>query len=344
MLAVAIPSSGRPASRPTLEQLVGERLVVAMSGTAPSASLLARIRRGDVGGVILFGSNVRSPDQVRALTASLAAAASAGGRPRPLLLTDQEGGAVRRFPWAPPLLPAARLGTLAAASVRAQGRATATALRSLGVDVDLAPVADVPHIAGSFIARQARAFSTDPNRVASLAAAFAQGLADGGVAATGKHFPGLGGARVSTDVSAVTIGESRARLAADLIPYRKLIASGVPLVMLSNATYTVLDAKPAVWSPAAERLLRGRLGFTGVTITDALDAAGPTHGRTVASAAVLAAESGVDLLLVTGSEAESRAVFQRLLAAARDGRIPLADLERSSARIAALEARLSARA
>jgi beta-N-acetylhexosaminidase len=327
-----------------VEQVVGQRLVVAMKGTAASTALLSRIRAGQVGGVILFGTNVRSPEQVRNLTASLRAAAAAGGQLPPLVLADQEGGGVRRFVWAPPRLSASQMGTDTPSAARAEGRATASALAGLGVDVDLAPVVDVPHVPGSFIAGQARAFSSDTGRVASVATSFAQGLADGGVAATAKHFPGLGGAQVSTDVSAVTIRESHARLEADLAPYRSLISVGVPLVMLSSATYTTLDASPATWSPAAERLLRGELGFTGVTITDALDAAGPTHGRTVASSAVLAAEAGVDLLLVTGSEAESATVFQRLLAAAQDGRIPRRSLDRSYSRIAALKGRLSARA
>jgi len=335
---------GRTAAQPTMEQLVGQRFVVAMKGTTPSAGLLTRIRHGDVGGVILFGANVRSAAQVRALTASLTAAAAAGGQLRPFVLVDQEGGPTRRFLWAPPRLSAAQLGAGTAAAARAEGKATAAALRDLGVDVDLAPVVDVPHVSGSFIALQARAFSSDPQRVASLATAFARGLADGGVAATAKHFPGLGGARVSTDVSAVTIRESPARLDSDLAPYRALIAAGVPLVMLSSATYTALDAKPATWSLAAERLLRGQLGFAGVTITDALDAAGPTHGRSVASAAVLSAEAGVDLLLVTGGELESWRVFERLITAAYTGTLSSTNLHRSYARIAALKERLSARA
>ena len=194
-------------------------------------------------------------------------------------MTDQEGGATRRLVWAPPHRSAALLGRQTAAAVGAAGKATAIALRNVGVNVDLAPVADVPGGPSSFIAAQARAFSTDPNRVASLATAFAQGLADGGVAATAKHFPGLGRARVSTDVAAVTVGASLDQLDTDLIPYRRLIAAGIPLVMLSNATYTALDSKPAAWSLAVQTLLRRTLGFRGVTITDALDAVAP---RTVA--------------------------------------------------------------
>jgi beta-N-acetylhexosaminidase len=325
------------ASAPGLPELVGQRLVVAMRGTVPGAELLERIRDGRVGGVILFGGNVRTAPQVRELTARLQDAARAGGRPTLLIAVDQEGGGTRRFRWAPPARSAVELGSLAPARVRAAGRGTAAALRALGVNVDLTPVADVPSVPGAFIAAQRRAFSAEPRRVAELAAAFAQGLSDGGVAATAKHFPGLGRASVSTDTAAVRIDASRPQLASDLAPFTQLIQAGVPLVMLSNATYPALDAKPGAWSPAVEGLLRNTLGFTGVTITDALDAAAATHQRSVPSAGLLAAQAGADLLLVAGSEAVSDAVYDRLLAAAEAGTLPRGGLDRSYARILALK-------
>jgi beta-N-acetylhexosaminidase len=340
LVAGSVAAAGRQAT-PTLEQLVGQRLVVAMRGTVASAELLARIRGGRVGGVILFGGNVRTAPQVRALTDQLRAAARVGGEPTLLIAVDQEGGAVRRFRWAPPARPVSALAG-EPARVRAAGRATASALRALGVNVDLAPVADVPSVRDSFIARQQRAFSSDPILTGQLAAAFAAGLADANVIATGKHFPGLGRATVTTDLSAVTISASRTALAElDLVPYRTLIRAGIPLMMLSNATYPALDAKPGAWSPAVERLLRNTLGFTGVTITDALDAVATTHGRSLPASAVLAAQSGADLLLVAGGEAVSDAVYDRLLATARADKLPRAGLERSYARILALKRSLS---
>ncbi len=320
-----------------LDQLVGQRLVVAMRGPVLSASLLGRIRGGQVGGVILFGRNVRDREQVRTLTTALQAAARAGGRPPLLIAVDQEGGWTRRFSWAPPSLSAAQLGRLAPEAVETEGRTTAAALHDLGVNVDLAPVADVPSVSGAFIAAQHRAFSPNPVRVGLLATAFAQGLHDGGVAATAKHFPGLGHARVSTDVAAVTLPMTREALDRDLLPDGRLIDAGVPLVMLSNATYPALDVKPAAWSPAVQSVLRRTLGFSGVTITDALDAAGPTHGRSVASAAVLSAQAGTDLLLVTGGELDSARVYDRMLATAEAGKISRRNLERSYARITALK-------
>ena len=165
-LASAAPS-------PTTAELVGSRLVVAMRGTSPSPALLGRVRRGEVAGVILFGGNVDSAPQVRALTASLQDAASAGGHDRLLVCVDQEGGSVRRLRWLGPAA-AATLGRGTAQEVRAAGRATGRALAGLGINCDLAPVADVP-VTGSFL--RTRAFSRDAARTASRANAFALGLA-----------------------------------------------------------------------------------------------------------------------------------------------------------------------
>jgi beta-N-acetylhexosaminidase len=338
LAASAAASVETPAAGPDrLERLVGVRLVVGMEGTTPSPALLERIRRGQVGGVILMGANVRSAPQVRALTASLRAAARAGGR-RLLIATDQEGGEFRRFRWAPPAAPAEELGRLGEAALRKRGRDTARALERLGVDVDLAPVADVPGVEGSFIAAQRRDFSTVPMRAAKAVSAFAAGLLDGGVAPTLKHFPGLGLATRSTDDVAVTISAPAGNLDAGLVPYRRAVAAGVaPMVMLSNASYTAYGGRPAAWSPRVLGLLAG-LGFGGVTITDALEALAETHDVPLDEAAFRAARAGVDLLLLVGSERSAERVFDRLLAEARAGRLSRPALERSAARIDELAA------
>jgi beta-N-acetylhexosaminidase len=342
LVTVAGPSA-EPAARarsgapePSTRQLVGQRLVVAIQGLRPSEEILARIRRGEVGGVILFGSNISSPTQVRRLTSDLQGAAREAGRPRLLIATDQEGGSVRRLPWAGPVLPASALGALSAARIRGEGRRAGLALAVAGIDVDLAPVADVPG-PGSFMAAEQRTFGTTAARVGAAARAFGLGLADAGVAATVKHFPGIGAATRNTDRSAVEIASTRAQLEAGWAPFAAAIGAGVPLVMISNATYPALDAKPAPWSPAVQALLRGRLGFRGATVTDALDAAAATRGRSVASAAVLSAQAGVDLLLLTGSEASSARVFDHLARVAEQGRIPAASLQRSYDRVLALK-------
>ena len=336
-LAGSGPAAARPSrASPTVAELVGQRLVVAIKGTRPSAAILERIGRGEIGGVVLFGGNIASPAQLRQLTSTLQAAARAGGRPPLLIAADQEGGAVRRLAWAGPADAASDLGRSSMEAIREEARLAGRALRAGGVNVDLAPVADV---AGpeSFMAAQSRTFGASPTAVSAAVAGFTRGLGDAHVAATVKHFPGIGAARQNTDRFAIRIAARRPVLERGLDPFRAAIGAGAPLVMISNASYATLDAKPAAWSPAVQRLLRVDLGFTGVTMTDALDGAAATRGRSLSSVAVLSAEAGVDVLLLIGSESSSERVHDDLLAAAESGRIPLASLRRSYDRIQSLK-------
>ncbi|HEY3765890.1 MAG TPA: glycoside hydrolase family 3 N-terminal domain-containing protein [Gaiellales bacterium] len=339
--AAPAPPAAAPAT-PTLAQLVGQRLVVAITGTRANPQILARIRAGQVGGVILFGGNIASQAQVKALTASLRAAAQAGGRPRLIIATDQEGGEVKRLPWAPPNVSAQTLGTLGPGRSAKSGKVTGAALAADGVNVDLAPVADVPVGPADFIAQQHRAFSTDRFAVASDAAAFAGGLEQGGAWPTLKHFPGLGRARVSTDDALVRITASSATLTKGLLPYRVAFRRSLdPVVMLSTAVYPALDWRAAAWSPPIiHTILRGRLGFAGVTITDALDSAAAVRHTTDPPLALRSAQAGADLLLITGSQATSRGVYTHLLAAATSGALPMANLTASYNRILALKTHL----
>jgi beta-N-acetylhexosaminidase len=337
LAGVCVASGYAADPAPTLRQLVGQRLVVSFSGTAPSQSLLTRIRKGEIGGVIVFGPNVESTAQVRHLTDALHRAAHDAGQPRLLVMVDQEGGLVRRFRSAPPRLSAEELGSGSVANLRAVGLATAASLRSLGVDVDLAPVADVPRVPDSTIAAQDRAYSTSPSAAGAFASAFAQGLRQGGILATAKHFPGLGGAAGNTDLRRVSIATDPRTARADLVPFRRLVADGIPLVMLSNAVYPAYGPQPALLSPRIHSLLRKELGFTGATITDALDAVANVRSVPVATVALGAAGTGTDLLLFTGSEGASAGAFEALLSAARTGELQRASLERSYARILALK-------
>ncbi len=154
------------------------------------------------------------------------------------------------------------------------------------------------------------------------------------MAATAKHFPGLGTARANTDERAVVITTPRAELERRLLPFASAVAHGVKLVMVGNAAYRAWSGRtPAVLSPKiVTGLLRRQLGFDGVTISDALEAPGPA-GR--ADEAVAAANAGIDLLLYA-NEADSDRAFRELLAAAGSGALPAAGLNASAARIAAL--------
>jgi beta-N-acetylhexosaminidase len=302
-----------------LEQVVGQKVVTAFNGTTPSPALLRRLRTGHLGGVILFSANIASPEQLRALTRRIRRAAAAGGNPPPLIAVDQEGGLVKRLPWAPPSTAAAAM-----ADPHAEGLATGRMLKRAGITVDLAPVADVerrPNFLGS------RAFGSTEAEVASEACAFARGLQEAGVTPTLKHFPGLGEAAGNTDLERVTI-----RAPFRLAPYRRCAHRG--LVMLSSATYPRLGTHPAVFEPNAYALLASDTP----TISDDLTARAMA-GR--ADVPVRAARAGLDLLLFGGSEQTSAGAYRSLLRAVRGHRLGEGRVRASAARIIALKVRES---
>jgi beta-N-acetylhexosaminidase len=330
-LALALTAYAGSAPTPPLQRLVGQKIMTGIDGAVPDARLLARVRSGEVGGVILFGRNTASIPQLEQTIAQLQAAARAGGNPPLLIATDQEGGEVKRLPGPPDLAPAS-MGT--AATARAQGSATGAYLRGLGIDVDLAPVLDTPYGPASW--EGTRAFSRDPKVNASLGPAFVSGLQSARVAATAKHFPGLGTARATTDTSDVVLTSTKQSLEARLLPFRAAIDGGVDLVMVSNAGYTAFDptGAPAVLSrPIVVGLLRHELGFRGVVISDSLNAPGPSRRP---AAPLTAGAIGVDVLLYT-SEASSQAAYSKLLAGAKAGFVPRSALVASWNRIQALK-------
>jgi beta-N-acetylhexosaminidase len=300
----------------------GGLIVSALAGR-PKPSFLAKIRAGEMGGVILVGS--WTPGEMAATTRQLHAAGCAIGRPL-LLMVDQEGGYARRLTWAPPQHTAGELGRLGAAETRAEATGAARALRRLGIDIDLAPVTDTL-APGGFL--KSRSFGSDADLVGRLAATFVHGLQAQRIAATVKHFPGLGTARRSTDDYEVSLA------ATELAPFRTAIAAQPKLVMVSNASYPALDGtgSAAVFSrPIVTGLLRGSFGFGGVVVSDALDAPVPYK---VAHAPARALAAGVDLLLYTsGSTAHAASV--QLAEDARSSAAVRANVARASARLAAL--------
>ena len=333
----------QPRTTPTIAQMIGQKLVVAMDGTTPSASLLDRIRTGQVGGVILFHRNFVDATHLRAITGKLKAAAAAGNRPHLLIAIDQEGGEVKQVPWAPPSLTPGQMGRSGQASIALQqGQSTGTALHNLGITTDLAPVADVPISTASFMYQEHRTWSFRADVTSRLSTAFAEGLDSRGTTATMKHFPGLGYATKNTDYNVVHITATKTQLAPGLLPYRNAIGHGLPIIMLSNAGYSAYDRYNAAgWSSTiVNTLLRGQLGFHGVTITDSLD--GTAHARrlTTSSLAIRAARAGTDMILSTGSEAATRAVYTSLVTAARNGQITQSRLLASYNRILTLKSRL----
>jgi len=328
-LILAPLAAAAPAAEPAPVTMVGQLVMTSLLGTTPTAAFLARVRAGQIGGVVLYSSNIGTAGP-GALVAQLQAAASAGGQPPLLIAVDQEGGIVKRLSGAPTLAPPKMTSP---ALARAQGVATAQNLKLNGIDVDLAPVLDVGR--GGFITP--RTFGATAADVAARATAFAQGLAQGGVFATGKHFPGLGYAPVNTDDGASVVSASRAALLTDLLPYQRGIAAGLPIVMVSTAVYPRLGAE--IPAACARRivggLLRGQLGFQGLVITDDLNTPGIQHYFSTPDAAVRAIGAGVDMVIATGSS--GAAVYSALATAVRSGQLSSSVVAAASARVLALK-------
>jgi beta-N-acetylhexosaminidase len=301
---IGAQTGGGSGASPTLAEtlparlLAGERVVVGLDGSGVSPKLEKAIGGGDVAGVVLFASNFPSRAAGRRLIARLQAIPRPRELRAPLLvMTDQEGGEVARVE-GPPDASARVMGERGPAYARAQGRATAASLRALGINVDLAPVLDVAR-PGGVIADTERGFGDDAAAVARTAVPFAEGLQAGGVAATAKHFPGLGAAAENTDFEPQRIDLTKEELRGiDELPYRDYIKAGGKLVMLSTATYRALDTVPAAFSRnVATDELRHKLGFRGVSITDSLGGGAVAAFGGQREAAVAAAAAGVDLML-----------------------------------------------
>jgi len=326
------PTRAEPVDRLSLRQQVGQLIVLRFAGTTPPGYVLEALRERRAAGVILFRDNVSGPEQLRALTQRLRAS---GGRP--VVAVDQEGGEVRIVPWAPPAAPAP--DQAAAGTVRSDAEAAAAALRAAGVTVSLAPVGDVPSVAGAALG--GRAFSDDPDVVSDAMTAAVSGWLAGGVAATAKHFPGLGGATVNTDDGPATIDRSRAALeATDLPPFEAAIRAGVPLVMVGHATYTALDPDRIASQSSAivDGLLREELGFRGVVVTDSMEARASIATGAITTVSERALRAGTDLLLLTG-RGSFAPVYEHLLELAESSPPFRARVSESAARVLALKER-----
>jgi beta-N-acetylhexosaminidase len=309
----ASPPQPSVASQLTPARLAGQRIIVGFSGLDAPRAVKRMIREGRVAGVILFDENLAGRTADRRLIRDLQSVPRPPGLRDPLLvMVDQEGGLVKRVGGAP-TASAQEMGARGAAFSREQGRRTARNLSDLGINVNLAPVLDVARPGGT-IAETERGFGSAPERVVATAVPFAATMQEGGVAATAKHFPGMGAARENTDFAVERVDLSKQELRrVDEAPYRRFLAAGAELVMLSTAIYPAFSPKPAAFArPIATGELRRRLGFDGVSITDALETVAVRDFGGPAQAGLAATGAGVDLLLFTDYKAGAQA--QRALA------------------------------
>jgi beta-N-acetylhexosaminidase len=329
------------------QQLAGQRVIYSYSGLNPPASLISLIQHGEAAGVIFFGQNISSKTQIAGVIKRLEQADASPLNPirAPLLLmTDQEGGLVRRLPGQPNLSekqigakPLSQAKTLATQA----GQGAAANLRSVGMNVNLAPVLDVYRKAGNFDDQFGRSYSMNPAVVSVLGANMIKAQQAGKVAATAKHFPGLGAAAATqnTDVQPVSLNLPLATIrSVDEAPFQAAISARVKLVMLSWAAYPSIQARPAgLSSKVVQGELRNRLKFTGVTITDALEAGALKNYGTIQNRTLLAAQAGMDLMLASAQNiTEGQQARGELAAAYSNGTLNHAAFLASVNRVIAL--------
>jgi beta-N-acetylhexosaminidase len=268
-----------------------------------------------VGGVILFTRNYETPAQLAALVAEIRALR----RPPLLVAVDHEGGRVQRFRPGFTLVPPMRRIGREYDMDRARGRRLAreagwligAELRSVGIDLAFAPVVDLEYGVSEVIGD--RAFHADPDAVAELALALMGGLRDAGMAATAKHFPGHGAVVLDSHVALPVDRREYVDLDPELTPYRRLIANGLPSVMMAHVVFTAVDALPASLSRRwVTGVLRGDLGFQGAVFTDDLSMAGAAAFGGVVERARLALAAGNDMLLVCNARAAVHEVLDGL--------------------------------
>lgn len=280
-------------------------------------SALSEVRHG-AGGLVLFGST--APSSLATALATLSR--SALGGVSPLVMTDEEGGAVQRMANLVGSMPAARTmgASMTATQIQQLVTRVGRAMRAAGVTMDLAPVVDLDGGVGPNLsdAIGTRSFSTSPAVASRDGLAFAAGLKAAGVLATAKHFPGLGGATANTDVLAATTRPWARLVARDLVPFQALIRAHVPAVMVSNASVPGLTPRPAALSRAViTTMLRGRFGFTGLVVTDALSAGAiRAAGYSIPAATLAALSAGADMVMYnTGRTSSVAPLFNSAVSA-----------------------------
>lgn len=317
----------------SVEDMVGQMFVVSVGGTEPDYYIEKMVRERNIGGVILFGHNMKSGKQVRSLTRSLQELSVRTDPPIPLFVAvDQEGGSVASAPWVAPEPAAAEVGRRKDPDEarRIAARIGRQLLRA-GINTDFAPVVDT----GFGVPIGTRSYGEDPELVARMGAAAVDGFEEAGMISAAKHFPNHGPATSDSHVSLPVVRHDAETLESyDLPPFEAAIDGGVPMVMVGHLVYPAIDPeRPASLSEDAISMLRGDLRFDGVVVTDDLAMAGATGGGSVADAAVRAVEAGADLLIVSSAPQEQADAYDAVVEAVRSGEIPKSRIRGSGERI-----------
>lgn len=327
----------------SIEEQVGQCFMAGFDGLEPTPEIIELIQQRHVGGVILFTRNIRDARQTLQLTTTLQRIAHDSGHPHPLLISiDQENGLVRRLGPDSTSFPGnMALGAIGSDEIAfALAQATGEELRALGVNMNLAPVADVNNNPANPLIG-VRSFGEDPELVARLVAATVRGYDSSGVIATLKHFPGHGDTAVDSHLSLPTVPFGHDRLEqVELVPFRSGIAAGAACVMTAHILLPELDSEfPATISPAViQGILRAQLGFEGVAMTDCLEMQAISDGVGVPQGAALALTAGLDLVLVSHRYDRQVASIDAVLRAVAEGRLTGSAIGQAAERVLRLKA------
>ena len=341
---IAPPEETEPARLPSTTKLpLGQLLIIGFKGTTLNGGLAEVIQETKPGAILLFGRNVRSAQQVARLNHAAQDLSMKVSQSPLLIAIDQEGGNVIRIRHTPTLPSALAIAlTRDVAVAKKSGIATGRLLKTLGINVNLAPVVDVSNPeTDTFLGT--RTFGEDPNRVSTMTTAVANGLQDMGVLPIAKHFPGHGDASGDSHLVAATNDSSFERLAGrDLVPYYALAkALRRPWgAMLAHVSFPKVDpsAAPATFSkPIIDGIFRQLISKQALVMTDDIEMAGAATEKDVGLRAVRAIEAGADMVMIAWSRKIQREVLTALEEALRTGRLKRSRVEEALSRIAAVK-------
>jgi beta-N-acetylhexosaminidase len=330
----------------TLEEQIGQTLMIGFGGTTASQEVVDLIQQHHIGNIILFSRNVADAGQVRALTHSLQRAAREAGHTHPLLIAvDQENGIVQRMGETTTLFPGnMALGAIGSERIASEvALATGRELKALGINMNLAPVVDVNNNTANPVIG-VRSFGEDTHLVARLGSAMVKGYQEAGILACLKHFPGHGDTAVDSHLALPIIPHTLERLdAVELVPFKSGIEAGAESVMIAHVSFPALtqnDTLPATLSSAViQGLLREQLGYKGVILSDCLEMRAVSDTFGTEGAAVKGLQAGVDLVLVSHHSTRQRGSFEAIRDAVQTGTLSQLVVRQAAERIVALKAR-----
>lgn len=319
----------------TLEEKVGQLMVVGFDGSKVSSNAVDMIKHKHIGGIIYFDRNMESPKQVAELSNSLQQIAAESKNQLPLMIAvDQEGGDILRMrSQVSPIPSQQKLGKLGSAeTVYESAKINATELRAMGVNLNFAPVLDLSKT-------DSRSFGTDPKKAAEYGNKVIEGFQSTSITGALKHFPGHGRSSVDPHLDSSSVEANQLDLEnSDIYPFTQLIKEVDNqnfFVMVTHINYPAYDKeKPASLSKVIiQDLLRKKLGYEGIVVTDDLEMGAVTKHYTYKKLGSEAIQAGADLLLVCHEYKHQLEVYNGIIEDVRSGEIPVEQINEAAKRV-----------